>query len=121
MVGTALTTALVDAGITVTAVPDEAAARALVEAGTDSLAIVVPADLVTGGQITIITLGLDPAGEAAELGVVREAVSTAVAGVTGGHCRWSCARPSTGPRATTRWCRSRRRSSRSSSTSSCTS
>ena len=64
-------------------VPDEATATARVEAEPDSLAIVLPADLATGGQITIITLGLDPAGEAAQLGVVREAVSTAVAGVTG--------------------------------------
>ncbi len=85
VVGTALTTTLVDAGITVTAAPDEATARSLVEAGTDSLAIVVPPDLATGGQITVITLGLDPGGEAADLGVVREAVTAAVAGVTGGH------------------------------------
>jgi len=85
IVGTALTKALVDAGITVTPAPDEETARGLVEAGTDSLAIVVPADLVTGGQITIVTLGLDPAGEGAELRVVREAVTAAVAGVTGGH------------------------------------
>jgi ABC-2 type transport system permease protein len=85
LIGTALTTALEDAGITVTPAPDETTARGLVEAGTDSLAIVVPANLATGGQITIITLGLDPAGEAAQLGVVREAVSTAVTGVTGGH------------------------------------
>lgn len=85
VVGTALATALRDAGIAVTEAPDEEAARSLVEAETDSLAIVIPADLSTGGQITIITLGLDPAAEAAELGVVRESVSTAVAAVTGGH------------------------------------
>jgi ABC-2 type transport system permease protein len=83
--GTALTRALEDAGVIVAHVADEATARSLVEVGTDTLAIVVPADLATGGQITIITLGLDPAGEAAQLGVIRDAVSTAVIGVTGGH------------------------------------
>jgi len=85
MVGTALTTTLEDAGVTVTRAADEASARGLVEAGTDSLAILLPADLETGGQITIVTQGLDPAGEAAQLGVVRAAVSTAFVGVTGGH------------------------------------
>jgi ABC-2 type transport system permease protein len=83
IVGTALATTLEDEGITVSDVPDEGTARARVEAETDSLAIVLPADLASGGQITIITLGLDPGGEAAQLGVVREAVSTAVVGVTG--------------------------------------
>ena len=83
IIGTALTTALEDEGITVSDVPDEATARASVEAETVSLAIVIPADLASGGQFTIVTLGLDPGGEAAQLGVVREAVSTAVAGVTG--------------------------------------
>jgi len=83
IVGTALTTTLEDEGITVSDVPDEGTARARVEAETDSLAIVLPPDLASGGQITMITLGLDPGGEAAQLGVVREAVSTAVAGVTG--------------------------------------
>ena len=85
IVGTALTTTLEAAGVTVTRAADEASARALVEAGTDSLAILLPADLEAGGQITIVTQGLDPAGEAAQLGVVRAAVSTAFVGVTGGH------------------------------------
>jgi len=85
IVGTALTTTLEAAGVTVTRAADEASARALVEAGTDSLAILLPADLEAGGQITIVTQGLDPAGEAAQLGVVRAAVSTAIVGVTGGH------------------------------------
>jgi ABC-2 type transport system permease protein len=83
IVGAALTTTLEDEGIIVSGVPDEATARARVEAEADSLAIVIPADLASGGQITIVTLGLDPGGEAAQLGVVREAVSTAVVGVTG--------------------------------------
>jgi ABC-2 type transport system permease protein len=82
-VGTALTTALEAANVTVTEAPDEPAARSLVEDGSVSLAIVLPVNLAAGGQITIVTLGLDPGGEAAELGVVREAVSTAIAGVTG--------------------------------------
>jgi ABC-2 type transport system permease protein len=85
IVGTALTATLEEQGITVSEAPDEATARAQVEAEAESLAIVIPANLAGGGQITIITLGLDPGGEAAQLGVVREAVSTAVAGVTGGH------------------------------------
>ena len=84
-VGTALTTALEDEGITVSERPRRGDGSGEGRGQTVSLAIVVPADLATGGQITIVTLGLDPGGEAAQLGVVREAVSTAVAGVTGGH------------------------------------
>jgi ABC-2 type transport system permease protein len=85
VMGTALTTALEDGGVIVTGAPDEAAARAMVEDETVSLAILLPADVASGGQVTIITLGLDPAGDAADLGVVREAVTTAVASVTGGR------------------------------------
>ena len=85
VVGTALATALEDASVSVVEVASEEAARGLVEAGPDTLAIVIPADLTTGGQLAIITLGLDPAGEAAQIGVVRQAVSVAVIGVTGGH------------------------------------
>ncbi len=84
-VGSAVESALLGAGIDVDVAADEATARTLVEDESASLAIVIPANLVTGGQITMITLGLDPGGEAAQLGVVREALTTAVAGVNGGH------------------------------------
>ena len=83
--GTALTTTLEESGISVTVAADEAAARDMVEAETVSLAIVIPADLAAGGQITMIRLGLDPSGEAAQLGVVREAVLTAFTEANGAH------------------------------------
>jgi ABC-2 type transport system permease protein len=83
--GEALVTALLGAGIQVTQGIDEGTARSLVESRAVTLAIVVASNLATGGPITILTLGLDPAGEAAQLGVVRDAVSSAVAGATGGH------------------------------------
>ncbi len=82
-VGGPLTAALQDDGITVTVLPDEAAARAAVDAETVSLALVLPADLASGGAITFITLGVDPASEGAQLQQVSAAVVGAAAGAAG--------------------------------------
>jgi ABC-2 type transport system permease protein len=82
IVGERLTQAMTDAGITVNAAADEAAARAAIEAGQATLAIVVPADLAPGGELVAITLGLDPGGEAQALRAVGDSILGAVAGAT---------------------------------------
>lgn len=81
-VGGALESAMSKAGITLVEAADEAAARAAIEAGQATVAIVVPADLGPDGALVAITLGLDPAGEAQALGEVREAILGAVASAT---------------------------------------
>jgi len=81
--GSLVSGALDGAGIEVTDAADEAAARAAVEAGTASLAIVIPADLASGGAIRVITLGLDPLADAANLGELRDALTTALGRATG--------------------------------------
>jgi ABC-2 type transport system permease protein len=79
----ALRSALEAAGVTVTG-PEEAAARTSVENGDTSVAIILPADLAGGGAITVLTNGLDPTGEASQLGVVEQALVTAATNVVGG-------------------------------------
>jgi ABC-2 type transport system permease protein len=83
VIAKALTTALEGAAITVVDAADEAAARALVTDGSAGVAILVPADLRGGGALTLVTLGLDPGGEAGQLNAVRGAVTGAVATATG--------------------------------------
>ncbi|HEX5826663.1 MAG TPA: ABC transporter permease [Candidatus Limnocylindrales bacterium] len=83
VVGAALTTALEDDGIPVTDAEDEAAARASIEDGSASVAIVLPADLPAGGTITFITEGVDPASEAGQLAQVQRAVLSAAAEARG--------------------------------------
>jgi ABC-2 type transport system permease protein len=83
VVAGALRTALEAADVTVTQ-PDEAAARTSVERGDTSVAIILPADLATGGAIVVLTNGLDPTGEAGQLGVVQQALVTAAVGAVGG-------------------------------------
>ena len=74
--------ALEEAGVTVTQAPDEAAARAAIEAESASVAIIIPDDLVPDGELTAITLGMDPGAEAQQLRAVGDAVLGAVAGAT---------------------------------------
>lgn len=83
VMGAALTSALEDAGITVTEAPDEAAARAAIDAGTSTVGLVLPADLPSGGTITLITLGVDPASEGGQLQQVSTAVVGAAVAATG--------------------------------------
>ena len=73
--------ALTTAGGTTHAVADEPTARADVEAGRASLAIVFPADGATG--LTVITLGLDAPGESSQLGVVQKAIQGALSSAGG--------------------------------------
>jgi ABC-2 type transport system permease protein len=76
----ALTEALESQGSTVTTASDEASARAMIEDGTVSVAIVLPSALSSGGPRTVIfiTNGMDPTGEGTQLGAVQKALVTAV-------------------------------------------
>lgn len=84
-VTTALDSALAEDGGSATTVADEAAARAAIEDGSASIAIFLPAGLATGQPITVtlLTDGLDPSGEAGQVGAVQRAMLAAVEGVTG--------------------------------------
>ena len=68
--------ALHSQGSTVAQAPDESAARSEIEDGHASIAIVLPADFGSAGprMITVITNGLDPAGEADQITSVQKAL-----------------------------------------------
>ncbi|MGO9181201.1 MAG: ABC transporter permease [Candidatus Limnocylindrales bacterium] len=68
--------ALQSQGSTVAQAPDESAARSEIEDGHASIAIVLPADFGSAGarMITVITNGLDPAGEADQITSVQKAL-----------------------------------------------
>jgi ABC-2 type transport system permease protein len=72
----ALAGALRDQGSTATIVSSEGEARVKVQDGSASVAIVLPSALAPNGPrtITVITNGLDPSAEAAQLGAVQKAV-----------------------------------------------
>jgi ABC-2 type transport system permease protein len=80
--GKALVAALGSAGYTVSEA-DEAAARAAVEDGSATVAIVLPQDLASGGSIMFVTLGLDAGSEGSQLQAVGGAVTRALASATG--------------------------------------
>jgi ABC-2 type transport system permease protein len=83
VVAGALQSALEAAGVTVTDA-DETAARSAVEAGDVSVAIILPASLLSGSaSITVLTNGLDPFAESAQLGVVQGAVISAATSAAG--------------------------------------
>jgi len=75
--------ALHGSGVDVASATDEAAARQAVIDGSASLAIVVPPDVATGGAIRVITLGLDPLADSANLGELRDALTTALGQASG--------------------------------------
>jgi ABC-2 type transport system permease protein len=80
-----LETALSAAGVTIVPAADETAARAAIEAGDLDVAILLPADLASGSStITVLTDGLDPAGESAQLRVVSTALLSAASAALGG-------------------------------------
>jgi len=64
---------------------DEAGARAAIEDGSASIAIFLPAGLGTGqlATVTLLTDGLDPSGEAAQVAAVQRAMLAAVEGAIG--------------------------------------
>jgi ABC-2 type transport system permease protein len=79
----ALTTALEAEGATVTTTTDAAAASAAVADESASVVVTFPADLATSSAptITVLTNGLDPGGEAAQLRAVQQAFLTVVRGM----------------------------------------
>jgi ABC-2 type transport system permease protein len=71
-------------GATVTTVAGEADARAAVDAGDATVAIVLPSTAAAGGDtLTVITRGLDATAENAQVGVVTRALVAAVSGSFG--------------------------------------
>jgi ABC-2 type transport system permease protein len=72
-------------GGTVGTATDEAAARTALRDGDASVAIVLPAGLVGGEDptITLITNGLDPLGEASQLGSLQQTIMRTAASFTG--------------------------------------
>jgi ABC-2 type transport system permease protein len=80
-----LGTALKSQNATVVTAADEAEARARIQDGSASVAIVLPAELASGAasSITVITDGLDPAGEAVQLSALQKALLSAATAATG--------------------------------------
>jgi ABC-2 type transport system permease protein len=81
--GAALATALEDAGMPVIEAADQATATAALEDETANVAVILPADLATGGTLLFLTLGLDPVGEGQQLREVTTVVVQAAVGATG--------------------------------------
>jgi ABC-2 type transport system permease protein len=81
----ALDTALAANGGSATLVPDEATATQQVADRDATLAIILPADLVSAPSpaITVVTNGLDPPAEAAQLAATSRALLTQAAQATG--------------------------------------
>lgn len=80
-----LDAAIVSAGGTVQMVADEGTARAAIEAGDASVALILPADLASAADPTLrlITNGLDPLGEAAQIGALRQTIVAAAGTISG--------------------------------------
>jgi ABC-2 type transport system permease protein len=80
----ALGESLAQQGGTATLVADEAAARAAIEDGSASVAVILPAELGSGGSptITVMTNGLDPSAEAGQVSAVAKALLASAAAVT---------------------------------------
>jgi ABC-2 type transport system permease protein len=81
----ALDTALGEDGGSAEIWPDEGSARQALEDGTASLVIFLPAGLGTAEPctVTLLTDGLDPSGEAAQVGAVQRAMVDVVGTLTG--------------------------------------
>jgi ABC-2 type transport system permease protein len=86
-VTSALDAALAGEGGSATIVADAAAAETEIRDGTATVAITLPAGLGSGDSptITILTDGLDPAGEATQVAAVQRALVEAAAGATGAN------------------------------------
>jgi ABC-2 type transport system permease protein len=84
-VGDALGAALRTGGATVTDVADEGAARAFIADTSASVGIVLRAGAATGSalDITVITNGLDPSGDAGQVSAVQRSVLAAVTSASG--------------------------------------
>jgi ABC-2 type transport system permease protein len=83
-VASALTSALEAADISVMET-DQATATQQVADGDTSVAIILPADVASGGSIVLLTNGLDPFTESSQIGEVQQAVVSAVTSAAGGR------------------------------------
>ena len=85
VVSGALETALRASGATVSDVTGEAEARAAIGDGTASVGIVIGTDAASGTSmaVTVITNGLDPAGESGQVSAVQRAVLAAAGTLSG--------------------------------------
>jgi ABC-2 type transport system permease protein len=85
LVATQLGASIVADGGTFEIRPDEEAARAAIEDGEASVAIILPAELTSGGAptLTLMTNGLDPIGEGTQLGQVQRSIMAAASSITG--------------------------------------
>ncbi len=85
LVGTALGVALQQGGAVVRDVADEAAARAAIADSGATVGIVIGADGASGSPltITVITNGLDPAGEAGQVATIQRAALSAAGNASG--------------------------------------
>ena len=72
-------------GGSATLVPDAATARTMVEDGSATVAVTLPASLGSGSAatITILTNGIDPSGEAGQVAAVGRALAGAASTITG--------------------------------------
>ena len=90
LVAAQLGTALADIGGSLEVLADEATARTAVEEGHASIAIVLPAGLAPGEaasdaarSLTLITNGLDPLGEATQVGLLQRTIVASSSAITG--------------------------------------
>jgi ABC-2 type transport system permease protein len=85
LVAVALGTALEADGGTSTVVADEAAARTAIQDGSATVGVLLPAEIRPGVAmtVTLLTNGLDPAGESTQVAQVGRAMLAATATVTG--------------------------------------
>jgi ABC-2 type transport system permease protein len=83
LVAGALGTVIEAQGGSAVTVADEATARGMVEDGSASVAIVLPADMGAGSTVTVITDGLDPTAEAGQVAALQKAVITAATAAGG--------------------------------------
>ncbi len=89
VVTTQIGSSLRESGSTVRDLPDEAAARSVLVDGEITVAIVLPDDFaaaVAGGgapRIVLLTEGLDPSGEASQIGTLQKALVAAASGAAG--------------------------------------
>jgi len=84
-IGGAVSTALTAQGATVATAADEATARSMIAEGDATVAIVIPA-AITAGQapsFTIVTNGIDPSGEGAQVAAATRALASAAATASG--------------------------------------
>ncbi len=84
VIGDRLATALENADMTVTTVASADAARTMVRDGDATIAVVIPSAMTApSASVTVITQGLDPSGDAAQINAVRAVLTDAVASSLG--------------------------------------